>query len=122
MSCVSSMVYSVCINGQPRGCIIPSRGLRQGDPFSPYLFLVYAEGLSALLRRTSNRGLIRGFSVSRHASHITHLFFADNSLIFYCATLEECSELERIFSLYEGVSGQQLNRKKTTPFFGKNTP
>ena len=122
MSCVSSVVYFVCINKQPCGPIIPSQGLHQGDHLSSYLFLLCAEGLSALLRCASKRGLITSISVSHHALRITHLFFADDSLIFYRATLEECLELKRICSLYEKVSSQQFNRNKTALFFSKNTP
>ena len=51
MRCVCTITYSVPINGKPRGHIIPSRGLRQGDPLSSYLFLLCAEGLSSLLRQ-----------------------------------------------------------------------
>lgn len=99
MSYVSYIVYSVCINGQPCGRIIPSQGLRQGDPLSPYLFLLCAEVLLALLLHASERGSITGISVSHHAPRISHLFFADDSLIFYQATLEESTKLERIFFL-----------------------
>lgn len=107
---------------KPRGRIIPSRGLRQGDSLSPYLFLICVEGLSALLQHASKRNSLTGILVSHHAPFITHLFFVDDSLIFRKATLEECSELERIFNLYEAVFGQQLNRNKTALFFSRNTP
>lgn len=50
LRCVSSAQYSILINWEERNCFKPSRGLRQGDPLSPYLFLFYCEGLSALMR------------------------------------------------------------------------
>lgn len=94
MPCVYPFVYFVCINGQPYGRIIPSQGLRQGDPLPIYLFLLCVERLLALLWHASKRGSINGISVSHHAPRISHLFFANDSLIFCQATLEEYVELE----------------------------
>ncbi|XP_030964645.1 uncharacterized protein LOC115985893 [Quercus lobata] len=122
MRCITTTTFSIRINGQSRGRIVPSRGLRQGDPLSPYLFLFCAEGLSALLRHAAERQAIHGVSVCRKAPRISHLFFADDSLVFCRASLEECDELQRIFTLYETVSGQQLNKAKTALFFSQNTP
>ena len=50
MKCVTTVSYSIKINGKPRGCIVPSRRIRQGDPLSPYLFLLCVEDLSALIK------------------------------------------------------------------------
>ena len=90
MMCVTSMSFSILINGEPKGAITPSRGLRQGDLLSPYLFLLCGEGLSAMLKKKEREGLIRGVSAARQAPSISHLFFADDSVIFYRATKEEC--------------------------------
>lgn len=51
MMCMKTVSYSVLINGEPKGRIIPTRGLRQGDPISPYLFMLCAEGLSAIIQK-----------------------------------------------------------------------
>ena len=61
--CVSTETYSVKINGVSRGYIIPSRGIRQGDPLSPYLFLLCAEGLSALIQSAMDRGQMEGVKI-----------------------------------------------------------
>ena len=58
MQCITSVTYAIRINGNPRGRIIPSRGIHQGDPLSPYLFLLCAEGLSSLIKATVNSGNI----------------------------------------------------------------
>ncbi|XP_042950052.1 secreted RxLR effector protein 78-like [Carya illinoinensis] len=65
MKCIKSISYSVIINGTLEETIIASRGLRQGDPLSPYLFLIFVEGLSALLHQAERRGLIKGVVVTR---------------------------------------------------------
>ena len=67
LMCISTVSYSVLINGEARGSIVPSRGLRQGDPISPYLFLLCGEGLSAMLRKEEELGNIRDISVCRGA-------------------------------------------------------
>ena len=67
MMCVKAISYSVLINGEPKGKIFLIKGLHQGDPISPYLFLLYAKGLSAMLQRETRLGRINGVSVCRRA-------------------------------------------------------
>ena len=121
MMCVSTVTYSVLINGEPKGTIIPTRGLRQGDPISPYLFLLCAEGLSAMIKRKERLGGLRGISVRRGAPSISHLFYADDSIIFYRATSGDCAQVAEVLDIYEKESGQKLNKEKTSLFFSKNT-
>ena len=89
---------------------------------SPYLFLLCAEGLSALIQKAVENGDMEGLKICRSGPKISHLFFADDSIIFCKATLEECNALQRILNVYEQASGQQLNRTKTSLFFSSNTP
>ncbi|XP_050285288.1 uncharacterized protein LOC126724903 [Quercus robur] len=72
----------VIINGEAKGNIIPSRGIRQGDPLSPCLFLLCAEGLSTLIHEVARNQQINGIAICRGCPRITHLFFADDSLLF----------------------------------------
>jgi hypothetical protein len=83
MACVTTATYSVMVNGEAQGYIKPSRGLRQGDLMSPYLFLICAEGLSAFIRRAERDQLFRGITICRGGPRLSHLFFANNSVIFY---------------------------------------
>ena len=122
MRCVSLVTYSIRINGKLRGHIVPTRGIRQGDPLSPYLFMLCAEGLSSLIRRAVENGDMEGLAVSRGGPRLSHLFFADDSLIFYKASMDECNSLQRILQVYEQASGQQLSRAKTSLFFSNNSP
>ena len=122
MKCVTSVNYAIKVNGRPLGCITPTRGIRQRDPLSPYLFLLCAKGLSSLIKTFMANGDLKGISVCRGGPFLSHLFFADDSLIFCRASLEDCDELQRVLEVYERASGQQLNRAKTSLFFSKNTP
>lgn len=93
MLCITSVTYSIKINGKPTGHITPKRGIRQGDPLSPYLFLLCAEGLSTLIQQAVGRGQMDGISVCREGPKISHLFFTDDSLIFHKATIAKCESL-----------------------------
>ena len=104
MRCVSSVTYSIRINGKQRGYIIPTRGIRQGDPLSPYLFLLCAEGLSSLIRRAVKNGDMEGLAVSCGGPRLSYLYFADDSLIFCKASMDECNFLQRILQVYEQAS------------------
>ena len=105
MKCIYSVSYAIKINGIPRGHIIPSRGLHQGDPLSPYLFLICAEGLSAMLHKTVQRKSLSGISICRRGPKISHLFFVDDSIIFGRATEAEGVEILRILKVYEASWG-----------------
>ena len=105
MECVSIVSYSIVVNGEPKGLIRPTKGLRQGDTLSPYLFLFCAKGLNAILRSAATHGDIHGFSICRNGPKLTHLFFANNCVLFCRATLEECEKIQDILTCYERVSG-----------------
>lgn len=75
MECVSSVDYKVRFNDVETDTIKPTRGLRQGDPLSPYLFLLVAEGLSSMLKGAEDRGEIEGVKVCRGAPVVSHLLF-----------------------------------------------
>ena len=82
MSYVSTPSFLVRINGKAYGNIIPSRGLRQGDPLSPYLFLLCVEGFTSLLFKAESVGRLHGVQICRRAPCISNLLFVDDSLIF----------------------------------------
>ena len=121
MEIVTTASYSILINGEPRGFVTPTWGIRQGDPLFPYLFLLCAEGLSALLRKAGEAGVLRGIKSSQHGVWISHLLFADDNLLFCQATMEEGQRLLQLLEQYEATSSQAINQQKTTLFFSKNT-
>ncbi|PRQ21155.1 putative RNA-directed DNA polymerase [Rosa chinensis] len=122
MKCVTTVRYSFLINGQPRGYLTPTRGLRQGDPLSPYLFLLCAEVFSALLARKVTHGELQGIKICEGAPVIHHLLFADDSLVFGKATLSECQHIQSVLNAYELASGQQINFAKSSIVFSKRVP
>ena len=79
------------------------------------------EGLHGLVNKAATEGAIRGVSLCRYGPKLTHLLFADDSLIFCRAKEDECQTLLEILAKYERASGQQINRAKTTLFFSKST-
>ncbi|XP_019168841.1 PREDICTED: uncharacterized protein LOC109164747 [Ipomoea nil] len=121
MMCIQAVQYRVLVNGRPTEVIVPSRGLRQGDPLSPYLFNICAERLSLLLQDSQAKGRIHGCRVARGAPPISHLFFVDDSLLFFKANLQETQEVKRCLSVYETFSGQAVNFHKSSVSFSRNT-
>ncbi|VFQ97974.1 unnamed protein product [Cuscuta campestris] len=75
--------------------LVPTRGLRQGDPLRPYLFILCVEGLSLMLKEAERKRLIHGIRVARGAPPVTHLFFADDSLLFFKASDEEAGQVRQ---------------------------
>ncbi|XP_071923241.1 uncharacterized protein [Coffea arabica] len=121
MACISTVTYSFNINGEHKEFVTPSRGIRQGDPLSPYLFLLCSEGLSSLLQKAKIDKELTGIKICRKAPTITHLFFADDSLVFCKANKQEAEKLKRILKVYEEATGQLINMDKSSVLFSKNT-
>jgi len=105
MFCIKTVSFSVLVNGEPKWPIFPSRGLRQGDPLSLYLILFCTEGLTTLLTAIGMRKDISGFKICRNAHNINHLLFADDSVIFCKADVEENMRVQAVLDVYESVSG-----------------
>lgn len=120
MACVTSVHYQVLVNGNPHGNISPTRGIRQGVPLSPYLFVICTEMLVQKLIIAEKKGEITGISVAKGAPSISHLLNADDNM-FYCRQSDE--ELDCILSIlheYSLASGQRINYQKSSIYFGKN--
>ncbi|XP_043812756.1 uncharacterized protein LOC110619075 [Manihot esculenta] len=115
--CFSDIIYKIALNGSEIGPVIPTRGLRQGDPISPYLFLIVAEGLSLLFQNRESLGLIQGCPAKQGCPRISHLFFADDSLLFFKGTVMEASQVKSLLAVYEKASGQSINFDKSTIMF-----
>ncbi|KAE8687139.1 hypothetical protein F3Y22_tig00111022pilonHSYRG00109 [Hibiscus syriacus] len=120
--CISTVSFQVRINGVLSDAFVPQRGLRQGDPLSPYLFLFCAQGLSALLLKAQRRNEIKGIRASLRGPRVTHLFYADDSLLFVKNSVAEVRRVKSILAQYEKASGQKVNYEKSSIFFSPNTP
>ncbi|GAU51479.1 hypothetical protein TSUD_413680 [Trifolium subterraneum] len=122
MNCVSTVSFSILVNGKPTKPFLPKRGLRQGDPLSPYLFILCADVFSALITKSQQNKLIQGVKIAPGAPEITHLFFADDSLMFCRANEEETTQMQAIITEYQLASGQLVNYNKSEMVFSKRVP
>jgi hypothetical protein len=100
MACVTSVSYSVRYNSQLTDGFIPIRGIRQGDPMSPYLFLLCAKGLSSCLLHAEEVGGIEGIKSCRNAPSVSHLVFADDSLKLLKADRNNAISLQQVLESY----------------------
>jgi len=106
--CISTVRFSVLINGFPFGFFSSSRGLRQGDPLSPFLFVFVMEALSRMISAAvRGGGLLDGFKIGD--VYFSHLLFADNTLIFCSAHSSQLRNLRSLFLLFEAASGLKVN-------------
>lgn len=103
----------------PRGFFKSSKGLRQGDPLSPYLFILMEEVLSRLLRKQFEGGRIGKFSHLVGAPLISHLLYADDLLVFLNGEKISLKILVKTLGIYEKWSDQLINRDKSASYPAK---
>lgn len=106
MKCKSSVFYSVNVNRRSGRIFSPTRVLRQGDLLNHFLFLIYSEGLSALMKLAMRGRLLKGAKASRSGPQISHLLFADDCILFGEATNKGVTLLKEILKEYESFSSQ----------------
>jgi hypothetical protein len=115
-TCISTVRFFIMVNGLPLGFFGSSRGLCQGDPLSPLLFLLVMEVLSQLLIRTEEVGLIRGFKASSatvSGLSISHLLFADDTIVFCDADRDQLLHIRMVLACFEAVTGLGVNMGKS---------
>ncbi|KAL9688405.1 hypothetical protein QQ045_032826 [Rhodiola kirilowii] len=115
-ACYSSANMAVLINGSPSKDFPMQRGLRQGDLLSPFLFLLAAEGLSRILDKVAGEGMLNGVEWIKGGDKMTHLQFADDTVLFCQANEEEVQRLKLILYGFEGCSGLKINFGKSLCF------
>ncbi|XP_026397042.1 uncharacterized protein LOC113291761 [Papaver somniferum] len=119
--CISTSNISILINGSPSSIFSPTRGIRQGDLLSPFLFLFVMEAFSRLLQLNVDSGCLSGIRINHHCPLINHLFFADDCLLFFEADSTQMQHLQHLLHIFGQASGQVINMQKSTLFFGKHT-
>lgn len=97
------------VNGSPKGFFKAQRGLRQRDPLSPFLFVIIGEALSKMISMAAEANLICGFRPTTSAPMVSHLQFADDTLIFCKAIVDQVRDVKAILLFFEAVSGLKVN-------------
>ena len=123
MECISSISYSILINEVSYGLLQPSRGIRQGDPLLPYIFILCMEVFSSFLAKESSlakSGI--GITICPKSVKISCLLFADAYLLFCKSNQQTCSTLKTIMDKFCSLSGQLVNFHKSVITFSKNIP
>uniref|UniRef100_A0A803QIG7 Reverse transcriptase domain-containing protein n=1 Tax=Cannabis sativa TaxID=3483 RepID=A0A803QIG7_CANSA len=103
------------------GPIIPTHGIRQGDPLSTYLFIICVEGLSSIIKKFESNQLLQGCRVANGALSISHMLFIDDSYLFCQASSGAASNVRTLLHSFEMTSGQKVNVTKSSIFFSPNT-
>ena len=117
---MSTVSYKIKVNGELTEEIVPTRGLRQGDPLSPYLFLICAEGFPGLLHEAERARNLEGVTICENAPSITHLLFVDDSLLLLKVNDGNANHLRHVLQLYDECSGQIINKDKSSILFSKS--
>ena len=115
-TCISTVQFSILINRSPADFFGSTRGLRQGDPLSPLLFLVMMEVFSRMLKRVEDAGLTRGFQAvgSRGVGEcVSHLLFADDTILFCDADVEQILHVRMLLLCFQAVTGLKVNVLKS---------
>ena len=122
MECVTTVHYTLLISGNITKSFFPSKGLRQGDPLSLYLFLMCVNILSLTLMKAESQNRINGVKLGRNGCSFTHLFFVDDSIFFFKKDNHSLSSIKDILAWYCSIFGQVINLTKSDLYCSPNMP
>eukprot|EP00253_Pinus_taeda_P034616 PITA_34616 len=122
LALIKSPRYSILVNGAPSAPFTPSRGIRQGDPLSPFLFVILMEGLSRIIAKKKAEGSIKGLQPIRSLPATTHQQFVDDTMLHGTPTMKEAVAYRGILDLFSQASGMEINFSKSTIFFFNTHP
>lgn len=120
MSCVSTVSTSIVVNGGALDHILPLKGLRQGDPLSPHIFILCMDFLGQLIEEKCSTKSWKLVRASRSGQAFFHLFFADDLVLFAKADQENCVEIREVLDLFCSRSGQSISGAKSRVYFSPN--
>ncbi|XP_035844056.1 uncharacterized mitochondrial protein AtMg01250-like [Helianthus annuus] len=110
---LSSARASVLVNGSPTFDFPCLKGMRQGDPLSPFLFLIVMEALSFLINKAVEKGILKGISLPNGGPCVSHLFFADDAIIMGEWSSDNVKAVIRFLRCFYICSGLRMNIKKS---------
>ena len=113
IGCLESVNFSIMINGKPRGKFRASRGLRQGDPLSPFLFTLVSDVLSRIIERAQDVNLVHGIVSGHDQVEVSHLQFADDTIFLLDGKEGYWLNLLQMLKLFCDVSGMKINKAKS---------
>ncbi|XP_026384636.1 uncharacterized protein LOC113280196 [Papaver somniferum] len=111
--CVELVRFSILVNGSSTCYFKSKKGIRQGDHLSPFLFLLVGEALSYMIKQAQEQGLISGFQVAANGTSVSHMQFADDTLIFLDADMDQIKNLRLLILSFEQLTGLKINFAKS---------
>ena len=120
MSYVSTVSTSIVVNGGASDLILPSRGLKQGDPISPYIFILCMDFLVQLIEEKCGTNKWKPVRANRSGVAFSHLFFANDLILFAKANPKNCAAIREVLDLFCSKSGQSVNGAKSRVYFSPN--
>jgi len=106
---ISSAFFSILINGSPSHSFKPSRGILQGDPISPFLYIIVVEGIGIFIKSTWASSSLKGISISPTSNPLTHLQFVDNTLLMGVPSVIKLLDFKSILDTFMKFSSSLIN-------------
>ncbi|KAF7844578.1 ribonuclease H [Senna tora] len=122
MQCITSVKYQLLFNGGITDMFEPSCGIRQGDPISPYIYILSANVLSCMIRKEERAKLWKGIKLGQASTELTHLMYADDLFCFFEVNNHNCEAVKRVLQEYDSLASQQMNLQKSFLVFSPNIP